>query len=126
MTASNLGELMNTYEVCVALGDGKPIRRTIQASTGLMATVQAFNLHPTARVVHLLRRKNKVKTTLIEEPKKVTLSFGDPPGKSTTRDLLLPEAVRLRVKGWSYSLIAKELGIGKTTVRTWLTTASIY
>jgi hypothetical protein len=117
---------MNTYEICVALGDGKPIRQTIQASTGLMATVQAFNLHPTAKVVHLLRRKNKVRAALGEEPKKVTLSFGDPPGKNTTRDLLLPEAIRLRVKGWSYSLIARELGIGKTTVRTWLTTANTY
>jgi hypothetical protein len=117
---------MNTYELCIAFGDGKPLKCEIVAKTGLLATTLAFDQHPSAKTVHLLGMKGKapVHPLFTEEP--VESSTVPILKNCSMKDQFFTEAAELRIKGWSYASISQKLGIGKTTVRTWLTKANIY
>jgi DNA-binding NarL/FixJ family response regulator len=117
---------MAVYEVCIAFGDGKPIKRDIEAETGLQAVTAAFNQFPGSRAVHLLKSKGSPDTQACSSGEQASLYAPSTLVGCSIREQLLSKAVNLRSKGWSYSAIAKQLGMGKTTVRTWLTKANIY
>jgi hypothetical protein len=127
---------MKTYKVIVSFGDGKPLETTIEAKNGLDAQDVGFRSHLGARQIRILgvisedQPQVPVQELLYSHP-----LFGDPvPArpKSRTcfrshayRDNLVEEAIKLRNKGLSFTRIASQLEVGKTTVRKWMFDAKV-
>lgn len=129
---------MKTYKVVVAFGDGKPLETTIEAKNGLEAQDVGFRNHPGARQIRIVGVIAEEKPELpLQQEVPVHPLFGAPeqeyikPQSKTNfgchphKDRLLEEAVKLRKLGLSYSKIASQLDVGKTTVRTWLAGAEL-
>lgn len=129
---------MKTYKAIVAFGDGNPLETTIKAKNGLEAQDVGFRTHPGARQIRIVGVIAEEKPELIIQQKvPVHPLFGAPEqeyikpqfktnfGTHPHKDRLLEEAIKLRKLGLSYSKIASQLGVGKTTVRTWLAGAEL-
>jgi DNA-directed RNA polymerase specialized sigma24 family protein len=129
------------YKVRICFGDGKPVETSITAKGGIEAQDKAIKAHPGARTVHILG------ATEVEQKKEV-VSKGSPAKppppviedephplftdvskeevkRYVNKDKLhrlkqVQSAVELRSKGLTHRQIAASLGIGSTTVGTWL------
>jgi hypothetical protein len=133
---------MKTYKVIVSFGDGKPLETTIDAKNGIAAQDLGFRSHPGARQIRivgvlaeelpppppevehpLFSEPYFLEPTPKREPVQLTRSRKGP--KLMKRESLIEEAVKLREGGWSYLAIARELDVGKTTVRQWMWEARV-
>jgi len=133
---------MKTYKVIVSFGDGKPFETTIAAKNGIAAQDVGFKSHPGARqirVVGVLAEElppppPKVEHPLFSEPyflepepkpEPIQLTRSRKGPKLVKRESMIEEAIKLRKGGWSYLAIARELDVGKTTVRQWMWEARV-
>jgi hypothetical protein len=127
---------MKTYKVIVSFGDGKPLETTIDAKNGLDAQDVGFRSHPGARQIRIV-------SVISESAPQVPLQqllyshplFTDEVPVLTRsrtnfrshvyRDTLIEQAIKMRKGGLSYSKIATDLSVGKTTVRKWMFDAKV-
>ena len=127
---------MKTYKAIVSFGDGKPFESAIEAKTGPDAQDAGFRSYPGARQIRIIG-------VISEDEPQVPIHqlmyshplFGEPLPATTRsrtcfrshayRDNLVDEAIKLRNRGISYSKIASQLEVGKTTVRKWMFDAKI-
>jgi hypothetical protein len=127
---------MKTYKAIVSFGDGKPFESAIEAKTGATAQDKGFILHPGARSIQIVG-------VLSEDAPQVPLQqlmyshplFTDEESVLTRsrtnfrshvyRDNLIEQAIKMRKGGMSYSKIATDLSVGKTTVRKWMFDAKV-
>ena len=133
---------MKTYKVIVSFGDGKPFETTIEAKNGIAAQDVGFKSHPGARqirIVGVLAEElppppPKVAHPLFSEPyflepepkpEPIQLTRSRKGPKLVKRESMIEEAIKLRKGGWSYLAIARELDVGKTTVRQWMWEARV-
>jgi len=127
---------MKTYKAIVSFGDGKPFETTIEAKNGLDAQDVGFRSHPGARQIRIVGVISEDQPQVpIQELMYSHPLFGDPvpvQTKSRTcfrshayRDNLVEEAIKLRNRGLSFSRIASQLEVGKTTVRKWMFDARV-
>jgi len=133
---------MKTYKIIVSFGDGKPLEATIDAKNGIDAQDVGFRTHPGARQIRivgviaeelpppppevehpLFSEPYFLEPTPKREPIQLTTSRKGP--KLIKRESLVEKAIELREGGWSYLAIARELDVGKTTVRQWLWDARV-
>ena len=112
----------NNYRVCVAFGDGKPLSTEISAKNGIEAIDKAKSLHPGARTVHVLGLSDNpasdVEHPLFDAPTPVPV--GAPESASYVKQRQIEICLKLRAEGKSHKAIAGLLGVGKTTVGSWL------
>lgn len=133
---------MKTYNVIVSFGDGKPLETTIEAKNGIDAQDVGFRAHPGARQIRIVGviaeelppPPPEVEHPLFSEPyflepepkpKPIQLTTSRRGPKLVKRESMIEEAIKLRKGGWSYLAIARELDVGKTTVRKWMWDARV-
>jgi DNA-binding NarL/FixJ family response regulator len=111
-------KIKRNYQVCVSFGDGKPKTTEVVATSGVEAIDTAKSLHPGSRTVHLLG--------ITDAPAKVAHPFfdEDPDPMENPSDYIrrrrIDACIRMRKEGKTHRDIADSLGIGKTTVSTWI------
>lgn len=114
--------IKNNYRVCVAFGDGKPLSTEVSAKSGIEAIDKAKSLHPGARTVHILGLSDTppsdVEHPLFDDPVSVSTAKADPASYVKQRQIEM--CLKLRAEGKSHKAIAGSLGVGKTTVGSWL------
>jgi len=113
------------FDVRVSLGDGKPVDIVILAKNGQSAQDKARDLYPGARAIHVLRINTTVpvpKPKIKKPPKPRTkhVFFEPPDDPNLDRSDQIIECIDLRQEGKTHSSIAKQLGVGKTTVGRWI------
>lgn len=128
---------MKTYKATVSFGDGKPVETTIKAKNGIEAQDVGFRSYPGARMIHIT---GVLSVDIPQVPLQDLMDshplFGDPLPvvRKTTRtsfrthaykDNLIDKATQLRRDGISYARIAEQLGVGKSTIRGWLSSVDL-
>jgi hypothetical protein len=132
--------IYKTYKILVSFGDGKPVESTIEAQNGILAQDKALAAHPGARSIRVVG----VVSQRVEQPKvKIPILRPDLVVKPNADAAIHPlftdvtvgavkkfeikdkeqkmkECLHLYNNGLSHKAIAKQLGVGKTTVGTWL------
>jgi len=133
--------MIKTYKILVSYGDGKPVESTVEAQNGILAQDKALAANPGARSIRILgvisERAEPPKPRRqipILRPDLVVKQKEDPIHPLFTdvtvstvkkfeqkdKEQKMQECVRLYENGLSHKAIAQELGVGKTTVGTWL------
>lgn len=133
--------MIKIYKVRISFGNGAPVESTIEAKTGQQAQDLALRKNPGARSVYVLGvdsvKEEPPPPIPIQRPDLVVAPAEDKPHPlftdTTTGQVkrLLKQAelhklrqvesvLTMRKQGLSYQKIARELGVGKTTVGTWL------
>ena len=122
--------MLKTYKIIVSFGDGRPVQSKIEAKNGLLAQDLAFIAHPGARSVHILGiesvRAEPKPVVIVPEPPEPHPLFTDVTVTevacflNTDKQQKVDECLRLRRQGKSHKDIADILGVGKTTVGSWL------
>jgi hypothetical protein len=134
--------VFKTYKILVSFGDGKPVESTIEARNGLLAQDVALAAHPGARVIRILgvvserfekpvveipiQRPDLVVQPVEEEEEEIHPLFTDTPIykvrrlEELHRQERMEECFKLYRSGLSHKAIAGQLGIGKTTVGSWI------
>jgi hypothetical protein len=127
------------YNVRICFGDGKPLETVIKAKSGINAQDKAIKDHPGARNVHILSVKQVEKQ---EQPKQAPAEFIAPVVDDKLHPLFtdvtheqvkryinkdklhrmnqIQSAIELKKNGVAHRRIAALLGVGSTTVGTWL------
>jgi len=121
-----------TYSILIQFGDGKPVASKIRAKDGVDAQDKALRLNPGARSIRItgVLEVHLSKLKLLPKPKlkaAVHPLFTDADDavvkdyiRNTSSDAKLQICHQLRKDGLTYKAIARQLGIGETTVRTWI------
>ena len=119
-----------TYSVLLQFGDGNPVTSKVRAKNGIEAQDKAFLTYPCARSVHITGvleiHRPPIPVRKPALPKEPSLFTDITPAEVRDYVSRSPAAERLtacqqlRSQGLSYRTIAKQLGMGETTVRTWL------
>lgn len=119
-----------TYSILIQFGDGKPVASQVRAKDGIEAQDKVLLSHPGARSVRITgvlevhhppvpvrkpapRKEHPLFTDVT--PTEVKEYISRSPAEER-----LAACQQLRSKGLSYRAIAKQMGMGETTVRTWL------
>jgi transcriptional regulator with PAS, ATPase and Fis domain len=133
--------MIKVYKVRISFGNGAPTESTVEAKNGQQAQDVALKQNPGARSVYVLG----VDSVKEEPPPPIPIQRPDlvvkqkeekthPLFTDTTvgqvkrlmaqaelhKHRQVEKALKMRSQGLSHQKIAKELGIGKTTVGTWL------
>ena len=123
-----------TYSILIQYGDGNPVASKIRAKDGIDAQDKAIVAHPGARSirvtgvleVHLPKAPKlpRPKAQVKEHPLFTDVDEGCIGNyiKRSPQETKLEICQQLRRDGLTYKAIAKQLGMGETTVRTWLKT----
>ena len=126
--------MLKTYKIVVSFGDGRPVQTTVEAKNGPLAQDLAYAKHPGARSILILgiesvreepRPKVQLQRSIPEEEPPHPL-FTDTTVAEVNRFIDLnkqnkvKECLKLRRQGLSHKSIAEILGVGKTTVGSWL------
>jgi len=131
--------VIKTYKILVSFGDGKPVESTIEAQNGILAQDKALAANPGARSIRILGVVSErverprvqipsLRPDLVVKPKEdpVHPLFMDVTVSTVKklehqdREQKIKECRRLHQRGLSHKAIAAELGVGKTTVGSWL------
>lgn len=131
----------NIYKVRICFGDGKPLETDIKAKSGIKALDEANKTYPGARNVHVLsvkqdkpKQQPKIELTSVKPAAPVVDESIHPLFTDVTYDdvkryinrdklhrmKLIQSAIELKKKGLTHRRIAASLGVGLTTVGTWL------
>lgn len=124
---------MKTYKVVVAFGDGKPLETTITAKNCQDVQDVGFRSHPGARSIRLVSMLSEELPPVKQKPPHVFFSeeaviTSKPRGDARStpaRTAIVERAIKMRKGGMSYSKIADDLDVGKTTVRKWMFDAKV-
>ena len=132
--------LVKTYKILVSFGDGKPVESTVEASSGVLAQDKALAAHPGARSIRIVG----VVSQRVEKPLvRIPIQRPDLVVKQREENIIHPlftdvsvatvkrleekdkqqkmeECFNLYRSGLSHKAIAGQLGIGKTTVGSWI------
>lgn len=131
------------YKVRICFGDGKPVETALIAKSGIAAQDQVMQKYPGARSVHILSaeiiappppKPKKPVEVPIQRPDLVVESKPSALFTDLTVDdvrqyivkdndhkaKLLRSVIEMKREGLSHRKIAATLGIGSTTVGTWL------
>lgn len=133
--------MIKVYKVRISFGNGTPTESTVEAKNGQQAQDVALKQNPGARSVYVLG-VDSVKEEppppipvqrpdLVVKPKEEEVHplFTDTTVGQVKRLLgqaelhrhrQIEQMLKLRLQGMSHQKIARELGVGKTTVGTWL------
>jgi len=123
-----------TYSILIQYGDGNPVASKIRAKDGIDAQDKAIAAYPGARSirvtgvleVHLpkLPKLPKPKAQVKQHPLFTDVDEGCIGNyiKHSPQETKLEICQQLRKDGLTYKAIAKQLGMGETTVRSWLKT----
>jgi len=123
-----------TYSILIQFGDGNPVSSTIRAKDGCDAQDRALALHPGARSIRItgvieVHPSPVIKRKVVKKEPRPHPLFTDVSVEQvenivrTVQEEQLLQCQQLRARGISYRGIAKQLQIGQTTVRRWLTTS---
>lgn len=133
--------MIKVYRVRISFGNGTPTESTVEARNGQQAQDVALKQNPGARSVYVLGidsvKEEPPPPIPIQRPdliakqheEKVHPFFTDTTIGQVKRMLAQSElhkhrqvekALKLRLQGMTHQKIAKELGVGKTTIGTWL------
>jgi DNA-binding transcriptional regulator YiaG len=133
--------MIKIYNVRISYGNGNPIESTIEAKNGQQAQDLAMKLNPGARSVYVLGidsvKEEPPPPIPVQRPDLVVAAkedkvhplFSDATTGQVKRLLSQAElhkhrqvenVLKMKRQGLSHQKIARELGIGKTTVGTWL------
>ena len=124
---------MKTYKVVVAFGDGKPLETTITAKNCQDVQDVGFRSHPGARSIRLVSMLSEELPPVqqrLPHPffDDVAVITSKPRGNARFtpgREATVEQAIKMRKGGMSYSKIATDLSVGKTTVRKWMFDAKV-
>lgn len=111
-----------TYKIRAAMGDGRPVDDTITAKNGTEAHDLARVKHPAARAIYVLGLAEEQLAmdhpffSKEEEIEPFTIFKAE----ESERDRKIRWCVELRNQGKSHRSIAGVIGVGATTVRSWL------
>lgn len=111
-------KIRKNYKVCIAFGDGQPITTVVAARSGVEAIDTAQALHPGARNVHVLGTTDTPAPVLHPLWDEDPLPVEDPSVYVKQRQIDL--CIQMRKEGKTHRAIAGQLGVGKTTVSSWL------
>lgn len=110
------------YKVCVSFGDGKPVSTVVTARNGIEAIDKAKSLHPGSRNVHILglsdEQQSAVSHPFFDAPPVYQEQKEDPASYIKERQVQI--CLKMRAEGKTHKAIAGYLGVGKTTVGSWL------
>lgn len=131
--------VIKTYKILVSFGDGKPVESTIEAQNGILAQDKALAANPGARSIRILGVVSErverprvqipsLRPDLVVKPKEDSVHplFTDVTVSTVKklehqdREQKIKECKRMHQRGLSHKAIASELGVGKTTVGSWL------
>lgn len=115
---------MKSYRALVSYGNGKPLSVVIKAANGAAAQDEGFKKYPGARAVYVSAAIPSSTAEVVAE-KTVPIPEPHPLFGNSKQDKII-YALQLRRSGLSYSKIAEVLEVGKTTVRTWITSLEVY
>jgi hypothetical protein len=125
---------MKTYNAIISFGDGRPFETTIEAKTGQEAQDAGFRAHPGARVVRIVSVFSEQLPPPPPKPaphpffSEVAVITSKPRGDARSgpgQRALIAKAITMRQHGMSHYKIAKDLDIGRTTLRRWLSDAKV-
>ena len=132
--------VIKTYKILISFGDGKPVESTVEATNGILAQDKALAAHPGARSIRILG----VISQKVEKPAvKIPIQRPDLVVRRREENTIHPlftdvtvaavkrfeekdkrqkmeECFNLYRAGLSHKVIAGQLGIGKTTVGSWI------
>lgn len=121
-----------TYSILVQFGDGKPMPSKIRAKNGIDAQDKALAANPGARSIRVTGvldihppkapRIAKIKPKKPEHPlfTDVDQETMNSYLRSSPQESKLQVCHQLRRAGLTYKAIARQLGMGETTVRSWI------
>lgn len=114
--------IKRNYKVCVSFGDGKPVSTVVAARGGIEAIDKAKSLHPGCRNVYMLGlsedQELAVSHPFFDDPFAFKEQKEDP--ASYIKDRQVQLCLKMRAEGKTHQAIAGHLGVGKTTVGSWL------
>lgn len=132
--------VIKTYKILVSFGDGKPVESTVEATNGILAQDKALAANPGARSIRIVG----VVSQRVEKPLfRIPIQRPDLVVKQREENIVHPlftdvsvatvkrfeekdrrqkmeECFNLYRSGLSHKAIAGQLGIGKTTVGSWI------
>lgn len=118
---------MKSYRALISYGNGKPLSVVIKAANGAAAQDLGFKQYPGARAVYVSAAIPSTTDEVVEEKEENTVPIPEPhPLFGNSKQDKIIYALQLRRSGLSYSKIAEVLEVGKTTVRTWITSLEVY
>lgn len=123
-----------TYSILVQFGDGKPVQSKIRAKSGVDAQDKALAQNPGARCIritgvlhiHPSKAPRVLKAKTIPKVKEhplftdITQDKVNQYIKYSSQENKLQICHHLRKEGLTYKAIARQLGMGETTVRSWI------
>jgi hypothetical protein len=133
--------MIKVYSVRISFGNGAPVEATVEAKNGQQAQDLAMKKNPGARSVYVLGVESVKeeppppipvqRPDLVVEPpeEKIHPLFTDVTTGQVKRLLSQAElhkhrqvesVLKMRRQGLSHQKIAREVGVGKTTVGTWI------
>lgn len=113
------------YLVRYSMGDGLPFDECIVAKNGLAAREAGAKRHPHARYVYLIGLAPETMPSVATSDPDPQLDLDDYARRhhdymEMERNDQISTCVMLRNKGITHAAIAKQLGVGKSTIGRWL------
>lgn len=121
-----------TYSILVQFGDGKPVSSKIRAKNGIDAQDKALAANPGARSIRITGvldihppKAPRIAKAKPKEPDHPLFTDIDQETmnrylRSSPQESKLEVCHQLRKSGLTYKAIARQLGMGETTVRSWI------
>ena len=108
------------FTLRISFGDGHPIDAVISAKNGFDAQERARSKYPIARNIHLLGKLSSCKRSVSVAAAQYVLSLDESDEAEVTLEEKVKTCVLMRKSGHSHQAIARQLGVGKSTVGRWL------